>query len=58
MKKLKTRELTFTKNVPWTKEEDSKLMQAVQLFKGNWNKITKTIGSKLVEDCKQRIKKL
>lgn len=58
-KRLPTKEITFTKNDAWSKDEDTKLAQAASKYKGNWNKIAKAVNStKAVAECKRRVQKL
>lgn len=48
-----------TKFVPWIKEEDDTLMEALGLFGyGRWKAISDRVGTRTVDQCKRRIRRL
>lgn len=49
------KKLAFSKHNKWTKDEDEKLLELINLYgKDNWNFLSKQMGSRNARQCKER----
>ena len=55
---LRQESVTFTKKNEWTKKEDQKLLEATEVYTGNWQKISEAVNTnKDASECFARVHK-